>query len=307
MTSKLKAVRAGHRGVITKLLKKGDPTINPGQTVAEFRSLMQLIQSKQKTLSELDDQILEVTEETDVEGEIEEASRYELEIQLGIAKIQEHIEEVSLSTNQSALNPNAPEFPRVQTHHSSIESNSDQSNQTQVDPFKTHSSASSQFHKLPKLNLPTFDGNILEWLPFWDSYTSAVHENPSLSDVQKFNYLKSQLYGEARESIAGLQITGINYGQAISILHERFGQQYKIVNAYMQNLINLPAPTNGIKSLKSFRDLLESYIRGLESMGHYPDSYSSLLIPHILNKLPSSVRHNITRGHGNDDWEISAL
>ena len=59
---------------------------------------MQLIQSKQKTLSELDDQILEVTEETDVEGEIEEASRYELEIQLGIAKIQEHIEEVSLST-----------------------------------------------------------------------------------------------------------------------------------------------------------------------------------------------------------------
>ena len=300
MSSKLKAVRAGHRGVLTRLLKTGDPKANPQQTVAEFRSVMALIRSKQKTLSELNDQILDVTEETDVGEEIEEASRYELEIEIGIAKIQEHIEEVSQSTNQSALNPNAPEYTHVQTHHSPIESNSEH-------PSTIHSSASSHFHKLPKLNLPTFDGNILEWLPFWDSFTSAVHENPSLSEVQKFNYLKSQLYGEARESLAGLQITGTNYGQAVSILHERFGQQYKIVNAYMQNLINLPTPTHGIRSLKSFRDLLESYIRGLESMGHYPDSYSSLLIPHILNKLPSSVRHNITRDHGNDDWEISAL
>ena len=50
--------------------------------------------------------------------EIEEASRYELEIEIGIAKIQEHIEEVSQSTNQSALNPNAPEYTHVQTHHS---------------------------------------------------------------------------------------------------------------------------------------------------------------------------------------------
>ena len=100
MSSKLKAVRAGHRSVLTRFLKKGDPTVNPNQTVAEFRSVMEVIKSKQRTLSELNEQILDVTEETDVEGEIDEASVYKLEIQIGIAKIQEHIQEVNQSTNQ---------------------------------------------------------------------------------------------------------------------------------------------------------------------------------------------------------------
>ena len=46
---------------------------------------------------------------------------------------------------------------------------------------------SSNFHKLPKLNLPTFDGNVLEWQSFWDSFDSAIHNNNTLTDVQKFN------------------------------------------------------------------------------------------------------------------------
>ncbi|XP_063404398.1 uncharacterized protein LOC134687869 [Mytilus trossulus] len=169
------------------------------------------------------------------------------------------------------------------------------------------STVSSHYNKLPKLNLPTFGGNLLEWSAFWDSYNNSVHENPSLSNVQRFNYLKSQLYGEASQSISGMQMTNTNYNQAIQILHERFGQQHKIVNVYMQNLLNLPAPTPGIRGLKSFSDTIESNIRELEGMGRYQESYGSLLIPLILNKLPCFVRQNITRDHGNDDWDISSL
>ena len=99
------------------------------------------------------------------------------------------------NSSQSQLNPNAFEF--------TIGNN-------QVNFPPTHISASgfsnsSQFHKLPKLNMPTFDGNLLNWQSFWDSFSSAVHDNTTLSDVQKFNYLKSQLYGEASQCIAGLQ------------------------------------------------------------------------------------------------------
>ncbi|CAC5366109.1 unnamed protein product [Mytilus coruscus] len=42
-------------------------------------------------------------------------------------------------------------------------------------------------------------------------------------------------------------------------------------------------------------------------MGRYQESYGSLLIPLILNKLPCFVRQNITRDHGNDDLDISSL
>ena len=36
---------------------------------------------------------------------------------------------------------------------------------------------------LPKLTVCGFDGDITQWLPFWDSYEAVVHLNPSLSDV----------------------------------------------------------------------------------------------------------------------------
>ncbi|CAB4027135.1 Hypothetical predicted protein [Paramuricea clavata] len=67
-----------------------------------------------------------------------------------------------------------------------------------------HSSAKI---KLPKLSLKKFKGDIKEWTPFWDSYTSAIHDNPDLSDIDKFNYLNSLLESKAAEAIARLKIT----------------------------------------------------------------------------------------------------
>ena len=128
-----------------------------------------------------------------------------------------------------------------------------------------------------------------------------------LSNVQKFSYLKIQLHGEAIQCIVGLQMTDANYAQAISILKQRFGQQHRIVNAYMQGLINIPTPSANLSSIKLFYDAMESNIRGLDAMGHYQNSYGSLLIPIILNKLPRFVRQNMTREHGNDDWDLQSI
>lgn len=46
-------------------------------------------------------------------------------------------------------------------------------------------SLSSVYHRLTKLELLRFGGNILDWQSFWDFYESAIHTNISLSDVQK--------------------------------------------------------------------------------------------------------------------------
>ena len=57
--------------------------------------------------------------------------------------------------------------------------------------------------RLPKLTLRTFSGNILDCLTFWDSFQAAIHLNPNLSGVQKFNYLKAQLQGDAARTVEG--------------------------------------------------------------------------------------------------------
>jgi hypothetical protein len=50
---------------------------------------------------------------------------------------------------------------------------------------------SNSMVKSPKLELKHFNGNIMVCTPFWDLY-SSIHENPNLSDIDKFNYLHSK-------------------------------------------------------------------------------------------------------------------
>ena len=86
----------------------------------------------------------------------------------------------------------------------------------------TSASATSRsvYHRLPKLDLPTFEGDVLEWQSFWDSYESAIHINKYLSDVQRFTYLKSLLKYEALQTVSGFAITNTNYSKAVALLHE---------------------------------------------------------------------------------------
>ena len=76
--------------------------------------------------------------------------------------------------------------------------------------------------KLPKLTLPRFHGEITHWITFWDSYKSAVHNNPALSKVAKFNYLNSLLEGAAKRSIQGLTLSDANNDSAVEILEQCF-------------------------------------------------------------------------------------
>ena len=104
--------------------------------------------------------------------------------------------------------------------------------------------------RLPKLSLPVFSGDSLEWLSFWDSFDVGVHRKPGLPDVDKFNYLRAQVSGEAERAIGGYPITGENYARAIATLKERFGQTHKITNAHMSALLELPCPSNTRDSLR---------------------------------------------------------
>ena len=47
---------------------------------------------------------------------------------------------------------------------------------------------------LPKINIPPFDGQIYMWIDFKSIFDSLVHNNDSLSNIEKFQYLKSYLH-----------------------------------------------------------------------------------------------------------------
>jgi len=81
---------------------------------------------------------------------------------------------------------------------------------------------------------------------------SAIHENPSLSDIDNLNYLRSLLECSGRESIAGLTLTAPNYNEAVSILEKRFGNMQQIASKHMDLLLNLE-PVSAAHQLRNLR------------------------------------------------------
>lgn len=148
-----------------------------------------------------------------------------------------------------------------------------------------------------KLSIKPFSGDLTQWTTFWDSFNSAIHENPTLSDIDKFNYLRSFLERSARESIAGLALTAHNYKEAISILQKRFGNTQQIISRHMDLLLNLE-PVNAVHQLRNLRRLydgVETHVRSLKSLGVDSKTYGTLLTSVLLNKLPQELRLIVSR------------
>ena len=163
--------------------------------------------------------------------------------------------------------------------------------------------------KLPKLSLKKFSGDITTWSTFWDTFESAIHKNPNLSDIDKFNYLNSLLENTAADAISGLTLTSGNYNEAIVILKKRFGNKQLAINKHMDVLLNLDPVTSiyDLKGLRSLYDTVESHIRALKSLGIPSQSYGGLLCSMLMNKLPRDLRILMSRDIKNDNWDLDRL
>ena len=124
-----------------------------------------------------------------------------------------------------------------------------------------------------------FDGNSLKWTSFLDSFESAIHSSTDLSDVDKFNYLRSLLERNAYEAIAGLTLSSANYREAIEILRKRFGNKQLIISKHMYTLLNVDAVSSDqhLKDLHRLYDNTDSHTRSLKALGVESTTYGTML------------------------------
>ena len=95
----------------------------------------------------------------------------------------------------------------------------------------------------------------------WESFSSAVHSNKALTDIDKFTYLRTLLDGPAGSATVGLPLTSENYANAIDILRTRYGNKQIIISHYMDILLKLPvAPSlNDLRNLRQIYDTIELF------------------------------------------------
>ena len=153
------------------------------------------------------------------------------------------------------------------------------------------SSAKSVRVRLPKLEIQKFDRKIESWQEFWHSFKSSVDENPALSDVDKFSYLRGPLKGQARDSISGYALTSVNYKSTKEQLQKRYGRSNVIQKTHIRELLKLqPVHSDRDPSrLRALYDATETHHRGLQALDVPQESYSSIVVPAIIDKLPETV------------------
>lgn len=143
--------------------------------------------------------------------------------------------------------------------------------------------------RLPKLELQRFNGNKLDWLPFWEQFNQAIHENDALSSVEKFLYLRTALTGKAAASISGIQATEQNYTYVVKLLKERFGKQDVLIQEHLTQLLNLPhvKTLSDVVTLRRLDDHIHKNIAGLKTLGVKSDSYGAMLCAALFRVLPA--------------------
>ena len=106
--------------------------------------------------------------------------------------------------------------------------------------------------RLPRLELPTFNGNLGEWMSFIDQFDAVVH-NRSIPPVQKLVYLKSCLKGSAARVIQNIATTDDNYDVARAAVIADYHSGRHIIRSILTKVIDA----------KPVKDENAAHLRGL--------------------------------------------
>nr|CAH7755001.1 unnamed protein product [Callosobruchus chinensis] len=121
--------------------------------------------------------------------------------------------------------------------------------------------------KLPVINLPTFDGTLQNWLEFRDIFESLIHKNDSISNVQRFHYLRASLSHEPAQLIKGIVFSAQNYELAWNLLVERYNNDKMLVQSHIKNIFNIePIHKESAKNIRNLLDTLNKNMRALAQL-----------------------------------------
>ncbi|UYV83392.1 hypothetical protein LAZ67_23000860 [Cordylochernes scorpioides] len=116
--------------------------------------------------------------------------------------------------------------------------------------------------ELPKFQMPTFSGDISDWLSFKEIFIRSIDQNPTLGNFQKLQYSNSALKGNAARLIRAFNISDENYPIAWQTLINRFDKKSELAFKQIQNLYDLKnvkqESTKDLLITKAFRISLSS-------------------------------------------------
>lgn len=140
--------------------------------------------------------------------------------------------------------------------------------------------------KLPVIEIAVFKGEYDTWLQFRDTYESLIHTNASLSEIQKFHYLRAYLGSTVLDIIASLEFCSSNYETAWKLICDRFNNSRMLIQNHVKSLFNFSKiRVESAAALRSLIDGVSKHLRALKTLNEPTESWDTLIIYLITTKL----------------------
>lgn len=142
--------------------------------------------------------------------------------------------------------------------------------------------------KLPKIDIPTFNGDYNEWMSFNNLFTTIVHNSTALEPIHKLQYLRNSLRGEALNIIKNLDLDNDNYYEARRLLKARFQHTRRLVDSYFERIFKAHSiPSETSKAIKNLIDTIQDCRTSLKKLNAVIPDY--VIVYHIVDILPAET------------------
>ena len=270
--------RTAAKDVVRGLIVRAKGAIQDESKVKDVQTYLKTIDTKLAAIEKWNDEILNEVEDGAIATEMEESTNFEVSVMKEVDQIKQTVNSYTVKS------------PKKEVHE---DKNEDKLNV-----------------KLRKLIIKKFYGDPIFWEQFIDTFEAAIGNNNTISNIQKFTYLRGYLGGEAEKCIDGMSLTNANYVQALNLLKERYGNKQLVISSHMDDLVRLERLSSSrvnVSEVRKLYDKIEGHLRSLVALGKNSDEFGDVLIPVILDKLPNDIRLEISRKLGQDNWEINVF
>ncbi|XP_073955604.1 uncharacterized protein [Choristoneura fumiferana] len=153
--------------------------------------------------------------------------------------------------------------------------------------------------RLPKIDLPVFNGHYQHWLEFRDTFTSLIHSRQDIDSINKLHYLRASLKGSALLVIDNLDFKSENYESAWQLLCSRYDNKRLLVNNHVRELFNVePMRNESYSSIRHIIDVTNKNLRALSTLDQPTEHWDTLIIHMMAEKL-DSVTHRVWEEYRN--------
>lgn len=162
--------------------------------------------------------------------------------------------------------------------------------------IETPKTESNSCVKLPTIVIPKFSGNYADWPTFRDLFLSLIHRNNSIDNVQKLQYLKGHVAGEAEQLLRQYQVTESNYTVCWALLERRYNNKKYLCNSILSRLFSLRRlNVESGCGLKQIYDTTNDCLSALKNLDVDVSTWDVILIHMIAFKLDPVTRR---------EWEL---